>query len=124
MLRFARRFSMPLSRRDCLRWIGTSAAGLAVGALPRSASGQETPLSRLAKSRRDLTIKEMRVTPIALPDPPLLASSGCHGPYFLRTIVEIVTTDGITGIGETTGSERGVAELKRLATAIVGQSAT
>jgi glucarate dehydratase len=71
-----------------------------------------------------LTIKEMRVTPIALPDPPLLAASGCHGPYFLRTIVEIVTTDGLTGIGETSGSERGVAELKRIAGQIIGKSAT
>src|SRR5262245_49581006 len=101
---------MPLSRRNCLQFIGTSAAaGLASGALTHSTHAQDTPLNRLAKSRRDLTIKEMRVTPIALPDP-LLASSGCHGPYFLRTIVEIVTTDGITGVGETSGSERGIAE--------------
>ncbi|MBW8885739.1 MAG: hypothetical protein JF612_13395, partial [Planctomycetia bacterium] len=106
---------MALSRRDCLGLIGTTAAGLAAGALPRSAFAQDTPLSRLSKSRRDLTIKEVRVTPIALPDPPLLASSGCHGPYFLRTIVEIVTTDGLTGVGETSGSERGIAELKRMA---------
>ena len=34
-----------------------------------------------------------RVHGVALPDPPLLAASGCHGPYFLRMIVEIVTTD-------------------------------
>src|SRR5262245_42686096 len=115
---------MPLSRRDCLQLIGTSATGLAAGAVPHSALAQETPLNRLAKSRRDLTIKEMRVTPIALPDPPLLASSGCHGPYFLRTIVEIVTTDGITGVGETSGSERGIAELKRLSGQIAGKSAT
>src|SRR5262245_53638413 len=115
---------MPLSRRDCLQLIGTSATGLAAGAVPHAALAQETPLNRLAKSRRDLTIKEMRVTPIALPDPPLLASSGCHGPYFLRTIVEIVTTDGITGVGETSGSERGIAELKRLSSQIGGKSAT
>ena len=73
------------------------------------------PLNRLGKSAKDLTIKEIRVTPVALPDPPLLAASGCHGPYYLRTIVEIVTADGITGVGETGGGERAVAELKRAA---------
>jgi glucarate dehydratase len=72
---------------------------------------------------KELTIKEMRVTPIALPDPPLLAASGCHGPYFLRTIVELVTTDGITGVGETGGGERSVRELQRAAGSITGTSA-
>jgi glucarate dehydratase len=75
------------------------------------------------KATRDLTINELRVTPIALPDPPLLAASGCHGPYYLRTIVEVVTADGITGVGETGGGERAVAELKRVASQIVGTSA-
>src|SRR5438046_735334 len=114
---------MTLSRRDYLHLVGMGAGGLAAGALPQLARSQDAPLSG-SKSRRDLTIKDMRVTPIALPDPPLLASSGCHGPYFLRTIVEIVTTDGITGIGETGGSERGVADLKRATSHIVGRSAT
>src|SRR6266481_5470763 len=102
---------MSLSRRDCLRLAGGS--GLAAAMCPTAGRAQDTPLSRLTKSRRDLTIKEFRVTPIALPDPPLLAASGCHGPYYLRTIVEIVTADGVTGVGETGGGERAVDELKR-----------
>lgn len=114
---------MTLSRRDCLHLAGFGAGGLAAAMLDEPVQAQNPALDRLGKSRRDLTIKEMRVTPIALPDPPLLAASGCHGPYFLRTIVEIVTADGITGVGETGGSERGVAELKRAANGIIGQSA-
>src|SRR6187399_1647184 len=114
---------MAISRRDWLRLIGFGAGGLATSALSPAIIAQDTPLNRLAKSRRDLTIKEFRVTPIALPDPPLLAASGCHGPYYLRTIVEIVTADGVTGIGETGGGERAVAELKRVASNIVGTSA-
>src|SRR5216117_626057 len=110
---------MNLSRRDWLRVAGALAA-LGVG---KPSLAQETPLNRLSKSPKDLTIKELRVTPIALPDPPLLAASGCHGPYYLRTIVEVVTTDGVTGVGETGGGERAVAELKRLASQIVGNSA-
>jgi glucarate dehydratase len=114
---------MTISRRDWLRLIGFGAGGMAASPLAPAIFAQDTPLHRLAKSRRDLTIKEFRVTPIALPDPPLLAASGCHGPYYLRTIVEIVTADGITGIGETGGGERAVAELKRAASNIVGTSA-
>src|SRR5437762_10997006 len=114
---------MKFSRRDCLQMIGSAAGGLAAAALMPGIRAQDTPLNRLSKSRRDLTIKEFRVTPIALPDPPLLAASGCHGPYYLRTIVEIVTADGVTGVGETGGGERAVAELKRVASNIIGTSA-
>src|SRR5437762_7114973 len=110
---------MNLSRRDWLRLAGASAAV----ALGKHSQAQDTPLNRLAKSRKDLTIKECRVTPIALPDPPLLAASGCHGPYYLRTIVEIVTADGVTGVGETGGGERAVDELRRAASGIIGTSA-
>src|SRR3954447_21911463 len=111
---------MSISRRDWLRLIGFGAGGIAAGTSAPVVVAQDTPINRLPKSRRDLTIKEFRVTPIALPDPPLLAASGCHGPYYLRTIVEIVTADGVTGIGETGGGERAIAELKRVASNIVG----
>jgi glucarate dehydratase len=114
---------MAVSRRKLLRFAGLSACGGITALAAQSSRAQERPLARSAKSR-DFTIKEVRVTPIALPDPPLLASSGCHGPYFLRTIVEIMTTDGLSGIGETGGGERTVAELRRLAEKLVGQKAT
>jgi glucarate dehydratase len=115
---------MGLSRRDCVKLAG-AVAGLAVVNLGDGAliAQERTPIAAAAKKTKDLTIKEVRVTPIALPDPPILAASGCHGPYFLRTIVEVVTTDGITGVGETNGSERAVAELKRIAPRLAGQSA-
>ena len=111
---------MNISRRDCLRYFGASAGASLAATLMERSDAQDTPLNRLGRSAKDLTIKEFRVTPIALPDPPLLAASGCHGPYYLRTIVEIVTADGIIGVGETGGGERAVAELKRAAASIVG----
>ena len=114
---------MRLSRRDCFSICSAAVAGGALSGAADFALAQDTPLDRLSKSRRDLTIKELRITPIALPDPPLLAASGCHGPYYLRTIVEVVTSDGIVGVGETGGSERAVSELKRAASNIVGASA-
>src|SRR5436305_1078548 len=114
---------MGISRRDCLRGAMAGAGAFTAG-LPESVNAQSVRARLLPESRSDFTIKDVRVTPIALPDPPLLASSGCHGPYFLRTIVEIMTSDGVSGIGETGGGERTVAELRQLANKLVGQKAT
>ena len=113
---------MLLSRRDCLSLSGLTAGTLAAGGLFSAAHSQEAASSPQRRSR-DLTIREVIVTPIALPDPPILAASGCHGPYFLRTIIEIVTADGIRGIGETNGSEDTVRDLRLAAKSLVGQSA-
>ena len=41
-------------------------------------------------------ITEMHVTPIAISDPPLLNAAGLHAPYALRTIIELITDDGMT----------------------------
>lgn len=49
-------------------------------------------------------IKEMIITPIAIVDPPLLNAAGLHAPYALRTIVELITDDNISGISEIPGN--------------------
>lgn len=49
-------------------------------------------------------IREIHITPIAIVDPPLLNAAGLHAPYALRTILEIVTDDGISGISEIPGN--------------------
>jgi len=49
-------------------------------------------------------IKEMIITPIATVDPPLLNAAGLHAPYALRTIVELITEDNITGVSEIPGN--------------------
>jgi len=55
--------------------------------------------------RRDWTIRELRVTPIAFRDPPLLNASGIHEPWALRAIVELETSDGRIGLSETYGDQ-------------------
>lgn len=50
-------------------------------------------------------IKEIHITPIAVVDPPLLNAAGLHAPYALRTIVELVTDDNISGISEIPGNK-------------------
>jgi glucarate dehydratase len=77
----------------------------------------------LARGNRPLTITGLTVTPIALPDPPLLAASGCHGPYFLRNVVELHTEGGIVGIAETHGGESVTKALEQAQKLVVGQNA-
>ena len=48
----------------------------------------------------------MRLHPVAIADGPLRSSYGLHAPYALRTIVELKTTDGLTGISRTAGMGR------------------
>ncbi|MGX1269878.1 glucarate dehydratase family protein [Streptomyces phaeoluteigriseus] len=54
----------------------------------------------------DLTVTDVRLTPILIADPPLLNTQGVHQPYTPRLIVEIVTADGVTGVGETYGDTK------------------
>ncbi|MFB6845385.1 glucarate dehydratase family protein [Streptomyces sp. NPDC056373] len=54
----------------------------------------------------DLTITDVRLTPILVADPPLLNTQGVHQPYTPRLVVEVVTADGITGVGETYGDAK------------------
>ena len=70
-----------------------------------------------------MKITGLKVTPIALPDPPLLASVGCHGPYFLRNVVEVETDAGIVGLGETVGGEGTGRALERARQVILGRDA-
>lgn len=86
-----------------------------------------SPLDKLVlaarrKKRSELRIKAVRVTPIALPDPPILAAGGCHGPYYLRTIVEIETEEGFVGVGETYGNRDIVQALDECRPHVLGRS--
>ena len=58
-----------------------------------------------------MKIADYRVTPIAFGDPPLRAASGLHAPWALRTIVEVVSDDGISGVSETHGGSVVVDDL-------------
>lgn len=63
--------------------------------------------------RKDIRIKQVRVTPIAFRDGPLLNASGIHEPWALRSIIEIETSDGRVGISETYGDEPMVRVLEQ-----------
>src|SRR4051794_1587037 len=67
-----------------------------------------------------MLIKEVKLHPIAIADPPLRSSYGLHASFALRTIVEVVSTDGLTGVSETYGGDAPVAALERARAQIVG----
>ena len=104
-------------------WLAACGGVLATALGPGGLCGAARQSAPGRRRGADLTITGMTVTPIALPDPPLLAASGCHGPYFLRNIVQLQTADGIVGIGETKGGEDRTRDLERLRRDIVGTSA-
>lgn len=116
---------MPLSRRSWMAALGAGALG-ALGLPPRrSIGGRSIGEGEDPRDGRKaaLRITGLKVTPVALPDPPILAASGCHGPYFLRNIVEVETDAGIVGIGETHGGEGVTRAIERSRELVVGRSA-
>jgi glucarate dehydratase len=50
-----------------------------------------------------MRIVDMKLTPVAVPDPPLRNSWGIHEPHFLRVIIQLRTDDGLVGLGEAPG---------------------
>src|SRR5688572_18910979 len=101
-----------LNRRQALTALGSASV------LPFLASAAE-PEKRPAP----LKITKLTITPVALPDPPILAYGGCHGPYFLRHVVQIETDAGITGIGETRGGSATREALEKSKELIIGKNA-
>ena len=65
-------------------------------------------------------ISDIHITPVAVPDPPLLNAAGLHAPYALRLIIEIVSDAGLSGWGEIPGSEATRAALHLAAESIIG----
>ncbi len=69
-----------------------------------------------------MKILSVRVTPIAISDPPLLNASGVHEPYALRSIIEVETDNGLVGLGETYGDKPVLDALLRIKDRLVGLS--
>jgi len=68
-----------------------------------------------------MRITDLHITPIAIADPPLLNAAGLHAPYALRVIVEVVSDDGIYGLGELPGGADVVADLEAIRHLVVGR---
>lgn len=65
-------------------------------------------------------VTNVRITPVAFRDPPLLNAVGVHEPFAIRSVLEVETSDGITGLSESYGDAGHLERLRRVADAIVG----
>ena len=70
-----------------------------------------------------MKIVAVRVTPIAVKDPPLLNAAGVHEPFGLRSIMEVQGANGLVGLGETYGDAPVLGLLMRVKDSLVGLSA-
>jgi glucarate dehydratase len=69
-----------------------------------------------------MKISNVKVTPIAFRDPPLLNAAGIHEPYALRSIIEIESDNGYVGLGESYGDAPVLEFLGNVAPLLVGMS--
>lgn len=80
-----------------------------------------TACHRAQNTGRDtVKIKQIKITPIAFKDPPLLNAAGIHEPYALRSIIEIETDNGHVGLGETYGDAPVLALLQNVREHLIG----
>ncbi|MBB6344646.1 glucarate dehydratase family protein [Nonomuraea muscovyensis] len=67
-----------------------------------------------------MIIRQIEVTPVAFRDPPLLNAAGVHEPWALRTVVEVITDEGLSGLGETYGDLEHLTKVRECAQVLVG----
>ena len=67
-----------------------------------------------------MRISEVRITPIAVPDVPLVNTKGVHQKVFLRAVIEVVTDTGLIGLGEAYGAMRTLNGLTTVAPKLEG----
>src|ERR1019366_7602148 len=65
-------------------------------------------------------IDKVTITPVAFRDPALLNAVGVDQPFAIRSVIEVVTSDGLTGLGESYGDLAHLEQLRLVAGAIVG----
>lgn len=67
-----------------------------------------------------MKVSEIRITPVAVEDMPLLNTKGVHGSHFLRSIIEVECDDGTIGLGETYGAIKTLEGLQTVAPSLIG----
>ncbi len=65
-------------------------------------------------------ITNVTITPVAFRDPPLLNAVGIHQPFAVRSIIEVETSDGVTGLSESYGDAGHLRRLVQVGHALVG----
>jgi glucarate dehydratase len=68
-----------------------------------------------------MKIVDVKITPVAVLDPPLRNSTGVHQKYALRTMVQLRTDDGGQGVGEAAGGEKMRSDLEAAKNLVIGE---
>lgn len=71
---------------------------------------------------REVRITQVRITPVAFRDGPLLNAAGIHEPWALRAILEVESSDGRIGLAETYGDAPMLAVLEQARPHVTGLS--
>ncbi len=67
-----------------------------------------------------MKVANVKITPIAIPDVPLVNTKGVHPHVFLRAIIEVETDTGLVGLGEAYGAKRTLTGLQKVAPTLDG----
>ncbi len=67
-----------------------------------------------------MKIRSVKITPVAVPDVPVVNLKGAHQAVFLRAIIEVETETGLVGISETYGARRTLAGLRQASESLYG----
>src|SRR6185295_15731888 len=78
------------------------------------------PRRRSPSGGPTMRISEMKLTPIAVPDPPLRNSWGIHEPVYMRVIIQLKTDNGLVGLGEAPGGGAMASSLEAQRGHIIG----
>src|SRR5262245_23799206 len=101
--------------------------GTGAAAAVRTRPGARAPARRADRAgpagvRMTPLVTQVRITPVAVQDPPLLNSVGVHEPYALRAVLEVDTDTGLTGLSEAYGDDATLGRLRQAATVLDGLS--
>ena len=66
-------------------------------------------------------IDKVTITPVAFRDPALLNAVGVHQPFAIRSVIEVHTSDGLIGLGESYGDLGHLEQLQRVGDAVLGE---
>lgn len=78
----------------------------------------------MPKTSPKTRIADIRITPIAFYDPPLLNNAGCHQPFALRSVIEVETEGGVIGLGESYGTRSVIEGVEAAAETLRGLDVT
>ena len=65
-------------------------------------------------------IASVTIIPVAFRDPPLLNAVGVHQPFAIRSVIEVTTDEGVSGLGESYGDVGHLERLRLVADGLVG----